>query len=70
MLLIAVKPEYQGKGVNALMFCDLIPIYNQMGFKWAETGPQLETNHKELNQWGALNPHISKRRRCYRKALK
>ena len=69
MLLIAVKPEYQGKGVNALMFCDLIPVYNEMGFKWAETGPQLETNHKELNQWGALNPHISKRRRCYRKAL-
>ena len=70
MLLIAVKPEYQGKGVNALMFCDLIPLYNQMGFKWAETGPQLETNHKELNQWGALNPHISKKRRCYSKALK
>ena len=70
MLLIAVKPEYQGKGVNALMFCDLIPLYNQMGFKWAETGPQLETNHKELNQWGALNPHISKKRRCYCKALK
>ena len=70
MLLIAVKPEYQGKGVNALMFCDLIPPYNQMGFKWAETGPQLETNHKELNQWGALNPHISKKRRCYCKALK
>ena len=70
MLLIAVKPKYQGKGVNALMFCDLIPLYNQMGFKWAETGPQLETNHKELNQWGALNPHISKKRRCYCKALK
>ena len=70
MLLIAVKPEYQGKGVNALMFCDLIPLYNQMGFKWAETGPQLETNHKELNQWGSLNPHISKKRRCYCKALK
>ena len=70
MLLIAVKPEYQGKGVNALMFCDLIPLYNQMGFKWAETGPQLEANHKELNQWGALNTHISKKRRCYCKALK
>lgn len=69
MLLIAVKPEYQGKGVNALLFCDLIPIYNSLGFKWAETGPQLESNHKELNQWGALNPHISKRRRCFTKAL-
>ncbi len=69
MLLIAVKPEYQGKGVNALLFCDLIPVYNKIGFKWAETGPQLESNHKELNQWGALNPHISKRRRCYNKEI-
>ena len=27
LLLVAVKPEYQNKGVNSLIFCDLIPIY-------------------------------------------
>ena len=69
MLLIAVKPEYQGKGVNALLFCDLIPTYNEAGFKWAETAPQLENNMKELNQWDALNPEYTKRRRCYRKEI-
>ena len=69
MLLIAVKPEYQGKGVNALLFCDLIPTYNEAGFRWAETAPQLENNMKELNQWDALNPEYTKRRRCYRKKL-
>lgn len=69
MLLIAVKPEYQGKGVNALLFCDLIPTYNEAGFKWAETAPQLENNMKELNQWDVLNPEYTKRRRCYRKKL-
>ena len=69
MLLIAVKPEYQGKGVNALLFCDLIPTYNKAGFKWAETAPQLENNMKELNQWDVLNPEYTKRRRCYRKKL-
>ena len=25
LLLVAVKPEYQNKGVNALLFSDLIP---------------------------------------------
>ena len=40
MLLIAVRPDYQGLGVNAMFFNDLIPIYNNYGFKWAETGPQ------------------------------
>ena len=29
MLLIAVRPDYQGMGVNALFFDDLIPIYNE-----------------------------------------
>ena len=29
MLLIAVRPDYQGLGVNAMFFDDLIPIYNQ-----------------------------------------
>ena len=48
MLLIAVRPDYQGKGVNALFFDDLIPIYNKYGFLWAETGPQLEDNVREL----------------------
>ena len=69
MLLIAVKPEYQRLGVNALMFDDLIPVYNRYHFKYAETGPQLEDNEKELNQWRTLNPTFEKRRRCYGKEL-
>lgn len=69
MLLIAVHPDYQGMGVNALFFTDLIPIYNQLGYTWAETGPQLEDNIKELSQWKPLNPQVVKRRRCYTKRI-
>jgi len=69
MLLVAVHPDYQGLGVNALFFDDLIPIYNKCGIKWAETGPQLETNIRELTQWKPLQPTITKRRRCYKKTL-
>lgn len=69
LLLIAVRPEYQGMGVNALFFDDLIPIYNQLGFKWAETGPQLEDNVRELSQWKPLKPEFVKRRRCYIKQI-
>lgn len=70
MLLIAVRPDYQGLGVNAMFFDDLIPIYNRKGFKWAETGPQLEDNIRELTQWKPLNPKFVKRRRCYIKELR
>lgn len=69
LLLIAVLPEYQGKGINALLFNDLIPVYQKMGFKWAETNAQLETNVKGQAQWAYLNPEIPKRRRCYVKTL-
>ncbi len=69
MLLIAVRPDYQGLGVNALFFDDLIPIFNKYGFRWAETGPQLENNMRELTQWKPLKPEYVKRRRCYTKKL-
>ena len=69
LLLIAVRPDYQGLGVNALFFDDLIPVYNERHFKWAETGPQLEDNVKELTQWKPLHPTLTKRRRCYKKKL-
>lgn len=69
MLLVAVRPDYQGLGVNALFFDDLIPIYNMYGFKWAETGPQLEDNAKELSQWKPLSPEYVKRRRCFTKEI-
>ena len=70
LLLIAVHPEWQALGINALLFTDLIPIFNEKGFRWAETGPMLESNMKVLSQWKALNPTTYKRRRCYGKEIK
>lgn len=69
LLLVAVHPEWQALGINALIFADLIPIYNQMGFSWAETGPMLESNMKVLTQWKPLHPTIYKRRRCFGKDI-
>ena len=69
LLLIAVRPDYQGKGINALFFDYLIPMFNKYGFDTAETGPQLEDNFKELSQWKPLDPKLVKRRRCYKKGI-
>ncbi len=69
MLLVAVHPDYQGRGVNAMFFTDLIPVYNELGYKVAETGPQLENNTPELSQWKPLHPQFVKRRRCYKKEI-
>lgn len=69
LLLIAVKPEYQNKGVNALLFADLIPHYIKAGFKHAETNPELAGNDKVRGQWDYFDTRIHKRRRSFRKAL-
>lgn len=69
LMLIAVRPDMQGLGINALVFDHLIPIYNKIGIKWCETGPQLENNIKELTQWKPLSPSIVKRRRCWEKKI-
>ncbi len=69
LLLIGVLPEYQQKGVNALMFYDLIPRYQKFGFKWGETNVEMETNDKVQSQWQYLEHEQHKRRRCYKKNL-
>lgn len=69
LLLVAVLPEYQNKGVNAMLFADIIPICQKMKFSFGESHPQLETNEKSQGQWAYLDSKIHKRRRCYQKAL-
>ena len=68
-LLVAIKPEYQSKGVMALLFNDLMPRFIAMGFEDVETNPELETNNKVQAQWESFNPELHKRRRAYKKAL-
>lgn len=69
LLLIGVLPEYRQKGANALLFYDLIPHYQRLGFKWGETHVEMETNMKVQGQWQYLNREIHKRRRCYKKNI-
>ena len=66
LLLIAVRPDFQGKGVNALLFTDLIPVYQQMGFEYAESNPELELNEKVQSQWQYFKTEQHKRRRCFK----
>ena len=66
LLLVGVRPDYQNKGVNALLFTDLIPVYQQLGFEYAESNPELELNEKVQNQWQYFKTEQHKRRRCFK----
>lgn len=69
LLLVAVKPEFQNKGVNALLFTDLIPYFQKYHYKYAESNPELELNTKVQSQWQYFETRMHKRRRAYGKDL-
>ena len=69
LLMIAVDPEYQGKGVNALMFNEFIPAANKAGMTAAESNVELEDNSKVHSLWNGLDVEQHKRRRAYIKNL-
>lgn len=69
LLLVAVHPDYQNKGANALLFQDLIPYYNKYGYKYAESNPEMESNSKVQSQWEYFNTRQHRHRRSFAKKL-
>ena len=69
LLLIGVRPDYQNKGVNSLLCVDLIDTYRNMGFKYAETNANLETNDKIQAMWKHFETEQHKRRWVFGKEL-
>lgn len=68
-LLMAIKPEYQGKGINAMIINDLLPRYLEIGVVDIESNPELEMNTKIQSQWEFFEKEQHKRRRAYKKIL-
>ncbi|MCK4679058.1 MAG: N-acetyltransferase [Bacteroidales bacterium] len=69
LLLIAVRPEFQDRGVNAILFYDLIPICIKNNIKFVETTQNQVTNKKVQAQWAYFDRRLHKRSRLYIKDL-
>ena len=69
MLLIAVDPDLQGTGINAVVMDHILEGAAKLGMVYAETGPTLETNDKVQSQWKFFEHRQHKRRRCFMKNL-
>lgn len=69
LLLVAVAPEYQNKGVNALLFNKLIPSFKASGYKFAESNVEMEDNDRVQKQWEAFERRQHRRRRAYIKNI-
>ena len=69
LYLMGVLPEYRNKGVNALIFNDLIPQYISLRTVYAESNPELATNNAIHAQWDYFDVEHHKTRRAYIKHI-
>lgn len=65
--LIGIQPEYQRRGVTAIIFKEIYDRFTKMGIDYAETNPELEENVNVQVLWQDYNPTNHKRRRTYSK---
>lgn len=69
LLLIGVRPDYQGLGVNAVIIAEQHPYYRKYGIKRVETTSIMETNTRNIANF-LMFPHKQhKRRRAYKKTI-
>lgn len=64
--LIGVLPEYQSKGVTALIFEEYYNAFTAKGITTCIRTPELEENHAIHNLWKNFNPRIHKKRCTYK----
>ena len=65
LYLVAVRSEYQGKGVNAILMNKIQKVFNKLGITKVESNPELETNANVQGQWKYYEKRQHKRRRVF-----
>ena len=70
LYLIGVHPDYQNKGVTAILFNDLQTMFNRRGIKEVETNPELIENKSIQAFWKNYKNELHKKRCTYRKDIK
>jgi hypothetical protein len=68
-LLIAVKKEFQNKGLTGIIFSDIIPVLIKYDIDSIESTKEMEDNKSVNNLWHSYEHRQHKRTRCYTKKL-
>lgn len=67
--LIGIDPEYQGKGVTAIIFEEMQSLFNAKGISIVETNPELQENTAVQVLWKDYSPVQHKERSTFKQAL-
>ncbi len=68
-LLIAVRDDYRGMGVNAMILAKIASGLHRNGIFHVESTRELADNHDVQNMWGRFSHSLSKRARVYTKEI-
>ena len=69
LYIAAVRPDMQGKGVNAIFLTEIAKTAIKNGIVSTESNPELETNTKVQSQWEYYETRQHKRRRCFLRSI-
>ena len=67
--LIGITPEYQSKGVTAILFTEFKNEFNKRGIEMCHRTPELEDNHAIHRLWSNFNTTTTQRRQTMKKAI-
>lgn len=67
--LIGIDPQYQGKGVTALIFQEMGDLFASKGIRQTETNPELIENTAVQQLWKDYDPVQHKERSTFRKNI-
>ncbi|MEH6680049.1 MAG: GTP cyclohydrolase [Sediminicola sp.] len=67
--LIGVHPDYQNKGVTAVIFNEYYETFSKRKVEFCYRTPELEENVAIRQIWKHFDPKVFKRRRTYKKSL-
>ncbi|WP_138434103.1 GNAT family N-acetyltransferase [Winogradskyella algicola] len=67
--LIGIHPDYQNKGVHAVIFNEYYETFTEKGIETCFRTPELEDNEAIHKIWKHFDPVVYKRRKTFRKDL-
>ena len=67
--LIGIDPEYQNKGVHAVIFNEYYNVFTKKGIQTCYRTPELEDNYAIHQIWKHFSPEVYRRRKTFRKTL-
>jgi len=67
--LIGVHPEYQNKGITAIIFNEMQKLFNKKNITTVETNPELEENTAIQKLWKNYEHRLHKRRATFKKNI-